>query len=154
MGILVWEECAGAERASIDGIEFFVSEYIGGAMLYYDSSSFDQGYGGSQCASVEDAKDKAEQAARGMYDSLAERFAPLLKWKLFYVRSSQQHVAVMLERWCLQAGEAGWWEVFMLSGGVPAYRADYGRAADGPSARRAAENALRLLGAVFRVIEE
>jgi hypothetical protein len=102
------------------------------------------------CRSIDEAKAAAEQALREMHDALSAHFAPVLRWELFRVQSHHEHVAVF-NRYRLEAGEKGSWELlFLWKNGAVIERADHGRAADGPSARRAAETALRAMGVVFR----
>lgn len=101
-------------------------------------------------ATLDEAKAAAEQALREMHDALAAHLAPVLRWELFRVKSLREHVATF-NRYRLEAGETGWWELLFLSkSGAVIECADHGRTADGPSARRAAEAALRSLGVVFR----
>lgn len=103
--------------------------------------------------SLEDAQQRAESEIRKAYEALAAHYAPVLRWEMFRLRSSQEHVATF-NRYRLEAGENGCWELLVLSkSGAVMWCADNGRAADGPSARLAAENALRDLGVVFRVEE-
>lgn len=77
---LAWSECCGAERAQIGALQFFVNETRQGAELYEDSGSFDQGYGSTSHASVEAAKDAAEEIARHTYEELSEHFARGRGW--------------------------------------------------------------------------
>jgi hypothetical protein len=152
MNTLAWERCDGYEYARAGSLEFFMIETDDGASLCRDGEAISP-VNGDDYDSVDEAKAAAEETARAEYEALAEHFAPVLQWELFRVQSHHEHVATF-NRYRLEAGEKGWWELLFLSKtGAVIERADHGRAADGPSARRAAEAALRELGVTFRTEE-
>ena len=143
-GLLKWEEFLNSERARVGALEFFVCATKSGAELYSDGGSFDQGYGSTRHASVEEAKASAEETARHTFSALTAHFAPVLQWT-----HGERESTATLGRWRLSATDGAW------SVGVVAFEwvgpVDGSR---GPTTRAsncsAAETSLRSLGVTFR----
>jgi len=148
MGVLVWSEYAGAERARVGGLEFFVVEGLERAWFYPDQSSFDSGIGGERFPSVAAAKERAEQIARETHAALSEALAPMLQWS-----TEENHFTAKVGVWWLWASPDEWTVTAEGSDGPTSYGGSF-KSTDAAAMKRAAENALRALGVAFRVERE
>lgn len=142
---LKWEPYLNSERADVGALEFFVCATQGGADLYCDCMSFDQGYGCVSYASAEAAKSAAEEIARHTFDELSALFAPVLRW------DNNEHSEAELGAWTLAASMIGW-SIYVdspLTGRELIACASTERGERDVN-RRAAETSLRGLGVSFR----
>lgn len=98
---------------------------------------------------LDHAKELAEGKLREMHDALNEHFAPVLRWEL----NNRGGGFASFGLWRLSVEDDGWWQVRVsqkTGDVVESVGFARGKVGDTPSARRAAEAALRALGVVFR----
>lgn len=141
MGVLKWDRDGGegmVSSLSIAGID--VTAFVGDPYVPIRSEL--------ECTSdlLGDAEQQAEQRLREMHAALSEAFAPVLRWE------RDLHSIAKLGKWVLEADSSSWMvsvkttpQTLVTVASAETERVD--RVVN----HRAAEEALRSLGVVFRV---